>query len=254
MGRIVIRLLAGLREAVGKQYIEVEADDWKEALARAAEREPALQVAIREDGEPKPGYLVFVDGVDSRLAERGPAREVVVLPVNHGGSSEVKLLRITWNDIVDAVGEVARAIEASGFKPDMIVGILRGGVVPARLLADELGVDDIGVIEIKLYTSIGARKPQPYLRQPLILPATNRRVLVVDDVSDTGLTLQHALEAIKLYNPSEVRTATLYVKPWTKLMPDYYARIVDEWVVFPWEYREVEREVGSKPEVESGEA
>ena len=245
MGRVKIRLLAGLKEAVGKPFIEVEASDWREALVKAVEAEPALRVAIGEDGEPRPGYLVFVDGVDSRIAERGPAREVVVLPVNHGGSREVRLLRITWDDIVAAVGEVARAIERSGFKPDMIVGILRGGVVPARLLADELGVEDIGIMEIKLYTSVGARRPQPYLRQPLILPATGRRVLVVDDVSDTGLTLQHALEAIRLYNPSEVRSATLYVKPWTKLMPDYYARVVEEWIVFPWEYREVERELGA---------
>ncbi len=158
----------------------------------------------------------------------------------------MQLLKISWEEIVDTVREVARSIENSGFKPDMIVGILRGGIIPARLLADELDVEDLGFIEIKLYTSIGARKPQPYLRQPLILPATGRRVLVVDDVSDTGLTLQHAIEAIRLYNPLDVRTATLYVKPWTKLMPDYYARIVNEWIVFPWEYREVERELGNQ--------
>ena len=98
MGRVKIRLLAGLKEAVGKPFIEVEASDWREALVKAVEAEPALRVAIGEDGEPRPGYLVFVDGVDSRIAERGPAREVVVLPVNHGGSREVRLLRITWDD------------------------------------------------------------------------------------------------------------------------------------------------------------
>jgi len=253
MGRVRVTLLAGLREAVGKPFLEVEAGSWREALIKLREMEPALAAAVGEDGEPRPGYLVFVDGVDSRLAEEGPAREVVILPVNHGGSREVRLLRISWQEIVEAVGEVARAIESSGFKPDMIVGILRGGIIPARLLADELGVEDIGFVEIKLYTSVGARKPQPYLRQPLILPATGRRVLVVDDVSDTGLTLQHALETIKLYNPDDVRTATLYVKPWTKLMPDYYARMVEEWIVFPWEYREVERELGASGDEERGE-
>ncbi len=246
MGRVRIKLLAGLRESTGKSEIEVEASDWKEALIKAVKMEPGLRTAITDEGEPLPGYLVFVDGVDSRLADKGPAREVVVLPVNHGGSREVQLLKISWEEIVDTVREVARSIENSGFKPDMIVGILRGGIIPARLLADELDVEDLGFIEIKLYTSIGARKPQPYLRQPLILPATGRRVLVVDDVSDTGLTLQHAIEAIRLYNPLDVRTATLYVKPWTKLMPDYYARIVNEWIVFPWEYREVERELGNQ--------
>jgi hypoxanthine phosphoribosyltransferase/molybdopterin converting factor small subunit len=244
--RVRIRLLASLREAAGKDYIEVEAASWREALTKALKEEQALKQAVTEDGNPKPGYLVFVDGIDARLLEgREKASEIVVLPVNHGGSSE-SLFYVTWSDIEESVNDVASKVRSSGFEPDVVVGVLRGGVIPARLLADELGVDELGVIEIKLYTGIGSRKPRPYIRQPLILDVYNKNVLIVDDVSDTGLTLSMAVEAIRLYMPAKLKTATLYVKPWTRLFPDYYSKVVDKWIVFPWERREVERELASQ--------
>lgn len=240
-----IRLVASLREASGRDEIVVEAGSWNEALTKAREIVPALREAIGPGGQPSPGYIVFVDGVDSRLLAGGEkAREIVVLPVNHGGSQEAKLVYMSWDDIEESVSSVARSIEESGFRPDVIVGVLRGGVIPARMIADALEVEDIGVIEIKLYTGVGVRKPRPYVRQPLILNVYNRRVLIVDDVSDTGLTLELAIEAVRLHMPAEIKTATLYVKPWTKLYPDYYSKVVEGWIVFPWERREVERELG----------
>ncbi len=239
-----VKLLASLREASGKDVLEIEASSWKEALSKARREVPALDVALNPDGSPKPGYIVFVDGIDCRLLEGGEAaKEVVILPVNHGGAAEQKLVYIGWDELEDSVRDVARKVESSGFKPHVIVGVLRGGVVPARLLADELGVDDIGVVEIKLYTGVGIRKPKPYVRQPLIIDVYDRNVLVVDDVSDTGLTLSLAIEFLKAYMPSSLKSATLYVKPWTRLYPDYYSRVVEGWIVFPWEKREIEREL-----------
>ncbi|MCE4616403.1 MAG: hypothetical protein F7C09_04985 [Aeropyrum sp.] len=256
--RVVVRLMGGLRERVGRGEIELgvrEGESWRSVLKRALASLPALSEAVAEDGSPKPGYLVFVDGVDWRLLGDGDPveEEIIVMPVTHGGSKEVsgrrvELMYISWDDVDEAVREVAASIRRSGFEPNVIVGILRGGVVPARLLADELGVEDIGIVEVKLYTSIGVRKPRPYIRQPLVLEVRGRNVLVVDDVSDSGLTLQYAIEAVDLYMPSQVKTATLYIKPWTSLIPDYYARSVDKWIVFPWERREVYEELKSAGE------
>ncbi len=244
---VKVRLMAGLKEAAGREEIEVDADTWRDALRLARERVRVLKEVLGEDGTPRPGYIVFVDGVDVRLLRGDEAsREIVILPVNHGGSGGgVVLQYVSWEEIEKSVKTVCRKIVESGFEPEVVVGILRGGVVPARLIADELGIDDIGIIEIKLYTKIGARKPRPYVRQPLILDVYGKRVLIVDDVSDTGLTLQLAMDALRLYLPEEVKTATLYVKPWTKLYPDYYSDVVDKWIVFPWEKREVEKELKS---------
>jgi hypoxanthine phosphoribosyltransferase len=152
---------------------------------------------------------------------------------------------LTWGDITSALSRVADAITSSGYEVEVVVGILRGGVIPAVLVADRLGVRDIGVIDIKFYQAPGVTEKEPYLRQPLTLPIHGKNVLVADDISDTGLTLKLALDVVRHYAPRNVKTATLYIKPWTTLIPDYYAEITEEWLVFPWdlwEHRRFKRE------------
>ncbi|WP_243666043.1 phosphoribosyltransferase [Vulcanisaeta sp. JCM 16159] len=75
-------------------------------------------------------------------------------------------------------------------------------------------------------------------------------MLVVDDVTDTGKTLAVARDILRFYGAREVRTATLYVKPWSKIKPDYYVGTTDKWILFPWEVGEVIRSQvqGSSPE------
>ena len=134
-------------------------------------------------------------------------------------------------------------IRDTGYEVDAVVGILRGGIIPAMLIADILGVENVGVMDIKFYQAPGVRRERPYLKQPLVLPVRDTSLLVIDDVSDTGLTLQVALDVVRHYAPKSVRTATLYIKPWTRLVPDYYAEVTDKWLVFPWsiwEYRRYE--------------
>ncbi|MEM2420182.1 MAG: phosphoribosyltransferase family protein, partial [Acidilobaceae archaeon] len=76
-----------------------------------------------------------------------------------------------------------------------------------------------------------------------LFPIYNKNTLIVDDVSDTGRTLQLALDYIRHYSPKEIKTVTLYVKPWTNLIPDYYAEITDKWLVFPWGTWEYKRQI-----------
>ena len=246
MPTVRIRLLAALKEnADNKGIIEIEACSWRNALKKLVARYPKLATAISSDGNPNPGFMVFVDGVDYRLKEgEEEAKEIYILPINHGG---IEVMMLSWSDIEKSVGDIATKISESGFEPDAIISILRGGIIPARLLADRLEITNIGTIEVKLYISAGRKGEKPYIRQPLTLPIKDKRVLLVDDVSDSGLTLEFALQAISLYMPVEVKTATLYMKPWTRLVPDYYAEEVDKWVVFPWERKEFEKEAKSIP-------
>ncbi|MEB3760375.1 MAG: hypothetical protein GSR81_05955 [Desulfurococcales archaeon] len=239
-----VKLLASLQEIVGKDVLELEDMSLEKLFRELAERYPGLRDIIDvENVEGKPGYIIFVDGKDIRLVDKNYVpKEIVILPVNHGGKSErIEIEQISWEKIDLYTRKIAEKIRNSGYQPDVIVGILRGGLVPARLLADELGVDDIGVMEIKLYKTIGLRGERPYLRQPLVLDITEKKVLLVDDISDTGLTLQLAMEAVGFHMPKEVKTVTLYIKPWTNLVPDYYAEVTENWIVFPWERNEYRR-------------
>ncbi|MEN2999273.1 MAG: phosphoribosyltransferase family protein [Acidilobaceae archaeon] len=236
MPKITVRFLGHLSEALGKESVEVEAEGWREALLKLRSMSEQLADAIEPSGEPSPAYLVFVDGVDYRLAESPQAKEVTLLPIVHGGG--VRFL--SWEEVAAASRTVADQVASSRFSPEVVVGILRGGVVPALLVADILGINDVGTIEVKLYLAPSHRREKPFLRQPLLLDVREKNVLLVDDVSDSGLTLQLAIDYIKHHSPAAVKTATLYVKPWTRLMPDYYAESTESWLVFPWgreEYR-----------------
>ena len=241
MARIKIKLMATLAERVGRKEIEVEASDWREALRKLREEHDSLNEVFSPNGEPAPSYMIFIDGVDYRLYEGGTPKEIVILPTIHGGSNNVDIELIEWSTLDEGVEEIVAKVESSGFKPDVIVGILRGGVIPARLVADRLGVNDITVMEVKLYKGTGIRGERPYLRQPPVLSLTDKRVLIVDDISDSGLTLQLAVEAVNLFMPKEVRTASIYIKPWTEFVPDYYAFTTRNWIVFPWERGEYAR-------------
>jgi len=245
---IKIKLLAALKyRANGSEAIEINANSWKDALKKLVNEYPDLSIAIDHDGNPKPGFVVFVDGVDYRIKEdEEEANEIYILPVNHGG---IEVLLLSWKDIEKGIDIIGEKILKSGYRPDVIISVLRGGVIPGRLLADRLGIDDIGSMEIKLYIAAGQKGERPYMRQPVTLPIKDKKVLLVDDVSDSGLTLEFAIQAISLYMPMEIKTATLYMKPWTRLVPDFYAEEVDKWVVFPWEKKEFEKEYKSMTKV-----
>jgi hypoxanthine phosphoribosyltransferase/molybdopterin converting factor small subunit len=238
---VKVKLLASLRELAGSSEVEVEAGSVKEALIRLVEKYPGLKIVVEPSKpEVKAGYIVFVDGVDVRLVDpEEKAREIVILPVNHGGN-DITVEKISWEKVENLSEQVSEKIIEDGYRPDVIIGILRGGVIPARILSDMLRVEDMGVLEIKLYKGVGIRGERPYLRQPATLDLTDKSVLIVDDISDSGLTLQLTVQLIDFYMPKEVKTATLYIKPWTNFVPDYYGEITESWVVFPWEKREFE--------------
>lgn len=127
--------------------------------------------------------------------------------------------------------------------PDVIVGVLRGGYIVARVVADALGISDIGVVEVKFYKGIGEQAERPVITQPLTTEIRGRKVLIVDDVVDSGRTLEVVSEQVRLRGASEVRTAALYYKPRSIIKPDYLVVETDKWILFPWELGEFVREL-----------
>ncbi len=157
-----------------------------------------------------------------------------------------RFLGVTWREVEEACARIAEALIRDGVRVDVVVGVLRGGWVPARLLSDYLGVDSMGALEIKFYRGVGERGSVPVVVQPLLVPVQGKTVLVVDDVADTGKTLSIATSFIDHYGPRKVYTATIYVKPWSIVRPDYYYEETDAWIIFPWDKAEIIAELVSK--------
>ncbi|MGV8176712.1 MAG: phosphoribosyltransferase [Candidatus Bilamarchaeaceae archaeon] len=155
-----------------------------------------------------------------------------------------EFLHIGWEELERICSEVAN--KAREFHPDAIIGISRGGLVPARLIADELGVHEIAVMRIEFYKSIGKTHDFPRITQPLNADVKGKKVLIVDDVSDTGRSLMVARDHVKRAGASEIRIATLHMKPGTTFKPDYYSGETGKWIAYPWEKKELAREMEGK--------
>ena len=145
---------------------------------------------------------------------------------------------LTWLDIVRMTLKLCEKIKNSDFKPTAIVTILRGGLVPARILSDCLKITRFYVMGVSFYSDVATHKGEPVITQPLSVNLEGNQVLLVDDVVDTGESILVAKEHIKSLGTKEVRIATLHKKPWSKFTPDYYLEESDAWIVYPWEYYE----------------
>uniref|UniRef100_UPI0026038C4B phosphoribosyltransferase n=1 Tax=Thermococcus sp. TaxID=35749 RepID=UPI0026038C4B len=121
------------------------------------------------------------------------------------------------------------------FMPDVIVGIARGGLIPAVRLSHVLGDVELKVIDVKFYKGIDDRMEKPVVTIPLHGSLEGKKVVIVDDVSDTGKTLGVVIDEVKKAGAKEVKVACLSMKPWTKVVPDFYVFRTDKWIVFPWE-------------------
>jgi len=143
---------------------------------------------------------------------------------------------VTWNRSAELATDLGRAVRTSGYQPEIVVAIGRGGYVPARVVCDVLLLDLLTSIKIEHWGVAAAKKPQTIVRFPLAVDITGKRVLVVDDVTDTGDTLSVAARYLKGFHPAEVRTAVLQHKGCSGFVPDYFAELVTawRWIIYPW--------------------
>ncbi len=151
------------------------------------------------------------------------------------GYGRLKLLHLSWDDIQLLAEEVAARIKESDYTPDLIVAVSRGGFDHARILCDQLDVRRLASLQIEYYSGVNETNETPQIIYPLNADVLDKKALIVDDVSDTGASLREAKVHVESQRASQVRVATLHVKPWTTLKPDYYAAETDAWIVYPWD-------------------
>ncbi len=131
--------------------------------------------------------------------------------------------------------DLAQQIRKDQYKPDIIVGVSRGGWPPARVMSDLLQNPNLANMKVEFYKDIGVRNKKPRITQPATMEVVGKRVLVVDDVSDTGRSLRVVANHLRRKPVKEIRVCAIYMKPQSIFRPDYYARTTRKWVIFPWE-------------------
>ncbi|WP_407355431.1 phosphoribosyltransferase [Methanolobus sp. WCC5] len=152
-----------------------------------------------------------------------------------------KCVVTNWDYIYDLCREVANEVKASGYEPDMIIALARGGWFAGRVLCDFLGLDDLTSLKIEHYLGTALAGDEPMIRYPLADNAVaGKNILLVDDIADTGKSLLRSIEYVKQHNPKELRTATLQYLDSSEHDPDYCGERLEEWawVVFPWNFIE----------------
>lgn len=161
-------------------------------------------------------------------------------------SSELEFEVPTWNQIYAMLLNLADKIKGNGFKPEIIVGVSRGGWPPARVISDMLGNANLANVKAEFYLGVAETKGEPVLTQPVSMRVRGKKVLIVDEIADTGKSLKLVKDHISKKGASEVKIATIYYKPWSVVKPDYYERETRRWVVFPWEIKETIRKIVKK--------
>ena len=142
---------------------------------------------------------------------------------------------LTWEAFGKAARELAQQVVDSGYRPDLILSITRGGLLPAGTMSYAMGIKNMHIINVEFYTGVHERLPLPVLLPPVpaAVDLSAKKVLIVDDVADTGETLRMVRDFCAK-EVAETRVAVLYEKPQSVVKCDYVWRRTDVWISFPW--------------------
>lgn len=142
---------------------------------------------------------------------------------------------LTWDLFGTASRELAQQVADDGYQPEIVLAIARGGLLPAGAVAYALDVKNVFTMNVEFYTGVDARLDVPVMLPPVLdtVDIAGSRVLVVDDVADTGKTLELVLAFCAQY-VAEIRTAVLYAKQRSVVQAEYVWRRTDRWINFPW--------------------
>ena len=143
---------------------------------------------------------------------------------------------VSQETVYDLVYKLAGQIRASEYQPDLVVAISRGGFTPARVLCDVLGLFNLTSIRVVHYRKAAVHEQQAYVKYPLCMDITGQRILLVDDVNDTGDTLEVGRAHLESLGPTEVRIAVLHEKSHSPVRAEYVAETLGEWrwLIYPW--------------------
>ncbi len=138
-----------------------------------------------------------------------------------------------WNQLIQIRDKILEK-----YQPDILIGISRGGLVITRFLSDLIDINYVAVLGIGFYTGINETAKTPVITQDLCYDIKNKKILLIDDVADTGISLRFSIDYLQKKSPKDLKIATIHYKPKSVIEPDFYIEKTTKWIVYPWEYLE----------------
>jgi len=145
----------------------------------------------------------------------------------------------SWQDLDQLSFELAKQVIGSGEKFDLVVALAKGAWPMSRALVDYLAMSNLVSLGIRFYSGINQRLKEPEVYQDLPVRVNGKKILLFDDVADTGESLIFASDYLLEQGAALVKTATLFFKERSAITPDYYASRTNAWIIFPFEIREM---------------
>jgi hypoxanthine phosphoribosyltransferase len=161
--------------------------------------------------------------------------------------SETNYKHLTWEEVERDCFCIYGDMVEIGYKPDYIIGLMKGGVVPARIFADYFGVRfDFYTWNVSLYNGINTKENELKIGE-FNVDLRDKKVLIIDDIWDSGVTMNGVLDYLETDDDSnmQIKTATLFLREGSRERPDHYCEIApsNDWIVFPWEKFEFDNEM-----------
>lgn len=161
-------------------------------------------------------------------------------PRDHGRPPGTEYLELSWEFFGELCRVLALKVRRSGYRPDLVVGIAKAGVIPGAVVASILRCD---FYSMKISRGMGEdrvrARPQIFSEAPR--DAARKNVLIVDEICTSGETLRIATNALRQVGPAEIQTATSLVRQ-SGHKPDHFALETDNIVIFPWDRQVVNDE------------
>ncbi len=151
---------------------------------------------------------------------------------------EFKATYVSWKEIEEWTKGIRKMVVENNYNPDIIIGIARGGLVPARMVADYLFKKDLLSIKTEHWGLTATMNGKAVLKEKLNYDVTGKKVLIVDDITDTGESMKLSYNYVKSLNPADVKTTSMLYIDGSNYTPDFYGKGLSKeewaWFVFPW--------------------
>lgn len=148
---------------------------------------------------------------------------------------------VSWDDVYSLSKRLASKIVDSRFEVDTIVALARSGFVPGRIISDFLGVTDLVSLKVEHWLNLtGKHQEEANIPYKIPFRIGGKKILIVDDLVDTGKSMKASVEYLNGFNPHDIKTAVMQYITTSSIRPDYYVTEVKDWVwfIYPWNFFE----------------